>query len=291
MALKKCMGCGIPLGGDAKSCPQCGMAQSEECKCAHCGADLQAGMRFCPECGQAVSEGTTQQTPQAQAPGVPPAAAVQSSSMNVDKPQNAPQNFASPSPQNFAPPQGAGAQPVSAPPMQTPPVQTSPTGGQPMPHPGNTPPFASQGGAFGGGTGAAGAAGALGEWKEKLLSFEGRLNRKPYVLRGLAVCLISSVIVQIIAFILGVIIAEIAESSPDLGMVLLIFLYAVIFVLYLPATVIGASLGIRRCHDNDWSGWLVLLHFVPLVNIVFGLLLLFKQGTPGPNRFGPDPLQ
>lgn len=280
MALKKCMGCGIPLGSDAKSCPQCGMALPEACKCAHCGADLQAGMRFCPECGQAVSEGTIQQ---AQAPGVPPAAAVQSSSVNVDKPQNAPQNF--------APPQGAGAQTVSAPPMQTPPVQTSPTGGQPIPHPVNTPPFGAQGGAFGGGTGAAGAAGALGEWKEKLLSFEGRLNRKPYVLRGLAVCLISSVIVQIIAFILGVIIAEIAESSPDLGMVLLIFLYAVIFVLYLPATVIGASLGIRRCHDNDWSGWLVLLHFVPLVNIIFGLLLLFKQGTPGPNRFGPDPLQ
>lgn len=291
MALKKCMGCGIPLGSDVKSCPQCGMAQSEECKCAHCGADLQAGMRFCPECGQAVSEGTTQQASQAQAPGVPPAAAVQSSSVNVDKPQNAPQNFASPSPQNFAPPQGAGAQPVSAPPMQTSSAQTSPTGGQPMPRPVNTPPFGAQGGAFGGGTGAAGAAGSLGEWKEKLLSFEGRLNRKPYILRGLAVSLISSVIVQIVSFILGFIVAKIAESSPELGMVLFIFLYAVIFVLCLPATVIGISLGIRRCHDNDWSGWLVLLSFVPLVNIVFGLLLLFKPGTPGPNRFGPDPLQ
>ena len=277
MALKKCMGCGIPLGSDAKSCPQCGMAQPEECKCAHCGAAVQAGMRFCPECGQAVSEGTTQQASQAQAPGVPPAAAVQSSSVNVDKPQNAPQNF--------APPQGAGAQPFPASQVQTSPDEAVPAGGQPMSRPTGAP-----GSGFGSGARAAGAAGGLGEWKEKLLSFEGRLNRKPYVLRGLAVCLISSVIVQIVSGVLGLIVAKVAESSPDLGMALLLFLYAVIFVLYLPATVIGISLGIRRCHDNDWSGWLVLLHFVPLVNIVFGLLLLFKPGTPGPNRFGPDPL-
>ena len=303
MALKKCMGCGIPLGSDAKSCPQCGMTQSEECKCAHCGADLQAGMRFCPECGQAVPEGTTQQASQAQAPGVLPAAAAQSSSVNVDKPQNAPQNFASPSPQNFAPPQGAGAQPVSAPPMQTSSAQTSPTGGQPMLRPTNVPPLGAAGGPFGAGAnaaGAGGAAGALGEWKEKLLSFEGRLNRKPYVLRLLAVSVVSvvsSVVVQIVSFIPGMIIAAIGQSFPDLGMVLtffryalMFFRYAIIFVLCLLATVIGISLGIRRCHDNDWSGWLVLLSFVPLVNIVFGLLLLFKPGTPGPNRFGPDPL-
>lgn len=244
-------------------------------------------MRFCPECGQAVSAGAAQQSAQRQAPGVPPAmASAQPPTANAPRPQNAPQNFAPPSPQTFAPPQGAGAQPFPASPVQTSPDEAVPAGGQPMSRPTGAP-----GSAFGSGARAAGAAGGLGEWKEKLLSFEGRLNRKPYVLRGLAVCLISSVIVQIIAFIFGVIIAEIAESSPDLGMVLLIFLYAVIFVLYLPATVIGASLGIRRCHDNDWSGWLVLLHFVPLVNIVFGLLLLFKPGTPGPNRFGPDPLQ
>ena len=240
MALKKCVGCGIPLGSDAKYCPQCGMTQPEECKCAHCGAAVQAGMCFCPECGQAVSEGTTQQASQAQAPGVP-----------------------------------------SAP----------PTGEQPMPRPTNIPPLGMRGDAFGDGASAAGAAGALVGWKEKLLSFEGRLNRKPYVLRLLAVWFVSSIIVQIVSFILGLIIAKIAGSSAELGIVLLIFLYAVIFVLYIPATVISISLEIRRCHDNDWSGWLVLLGFVPLANIVLELLPLFTPGTPGPNRFGPDPLQ
>ena len=283
MALKKCAGCGIPLGSDVTSCPKCGTAQSEAHECARCGAALEAGMRFCPECGQAVSAGAAQQS----APGVPPAmVSAQPPTANAPRPQNAPQNFAPPSPQTFAPPQGAGAQPFPASPVQTSPDEAVPAGGQPMSRPTGAP-----GSGFGSGARAAGAAGGLGEWKEKLLSFEGRLNRKPYVLRGLAVCLISSVIVQIVSGVLGLIVAKVAESSPDLGMALLLFLYAVIFVLYLPATVIGISLGIRRCHDNDWSGWLVLLHFVPLVNIVFGLLLLFKPGTPGPNRFGPDPLQ
>ena len=287
MALKKCAGCGIPLGSDVTSCPKCGTAQSEAHECARCGVALEAGMRFCPECGQAVSAGTAQQSAQRQAPGVPPTmASAQPPTANAPRPQNAPQNFAPPSPQTFAPPQGAGAQPFPASPVQTSPDEAVPAGGQPMSRPTGAP-----GSGFGSGARAAGAAGGLGEWKEKLLSFEGRLNRKPYVLRGLAVCLISSVIVQIVSGVLGLIVAKVAESSPDLGMALLLFLYAVIFVLYLPATVIGISLGIRRCHDNNWSGWLVLLHFVPLANIVFGLLLLFKPGTPGPNRFGPDPLQ
>jgi hypothetical protein len=48
---------------------------------------------------------------------------------------------------------------------------------------------------------------------------------------------------------------------------------------------------VKRLHDLDRSGahyWLLL---VPLYNIYLALLLLFKKGTTGPNRFGPDPLQ
>ena len=42
------------------------------------------------------------------------------------------------------------------------------------------------------------------------------------------------------------------------------------------------SLCIRRMHDTDKSGWFSL---VP----IYGIILLFKSGTAGPNRFGDDP--
>jgi len=38
----------------------------------------------------------------------------------------------------------------------------------------------------------------------------------------------------------------------------------------------------------DWYWWLQL---IPIYGQYLGLVLVFKKGTDGPNRFGPDPLQ
>jgi len=48
----------------------------------------------------------------------------------------------------------------------------------------------------------------------------------------------------------------------------------------------GVFAGIKRLHDFDQSGWLILLGFVPIASLVLGLLLLFKGPSSGPNRFG-----
>jgi uncharacterized membrane protein YhaH (DUF805 family) len=49
------------------------------------------------------------------------------------------------------------------------------------------------------------------------------------------------------------------------------------------------ALAVRRLHDIDRSGWWVLIAFT-----VIGIFVLIywacRKGTPGPNRFGPDPL-
>ena len=42
----------------------------------------------------------------------------------------------------------------------------------------------------------------------------------------------------------------------------------------------------RRLHDLDKSGWLSLLVFVPLANVIMGIILLFKPGSHEVNRFG-----
>lgn len=49
------------------------------------------------------------------------------------------------------------------------------------------------------------------------------------------------------------------------------------------------AVSVRRLHDQDKSGWLLLLLLVPLFGW-FALFVLFcLDGTRGPNRFGPDP--
>ena len=47
------------------------------------------------------------------------------------------------------------------------------------------------------------------------------------------------------------------------------------------------SAWIRRMHDFGWGWPVVLLSFIPIVNLVFLPVLFFKKGTPGPNRYGP----
>lgn len=46
----------------------------------------------------------------------------------------------------------------------------------------------------------------------------------------------------------------------------------------------------RRLHDVDKSGWWQLLWIVPIVGWIIMIIWLVSRGTPGPNRFGPDPL-
>jgi uncharacterized membrane protein YhaH (DUF805 family) len=49
------------------------------------------------------------------------------------------------------------------------------------------------------------------------------------------------------------------------------------------------AFSVRRLHDIDRTGWWRLLVFTGIGDI---LLLIWDctKGTPGPNRFGPDPL-
>jgi uncharacterized membrane protein YhaH (DUF805 family) len=55
---------------------------------------------------------------------------------------------------------------------------------------------------------------------------------------------------------------------------------------------IGALAGAtKRLHDRDRSGWFQFIVFVPLIGAIWLFLeTAFLRGTPGPNRFGPDPL-
>ena len=49
------------------------------------------------------------------------------------------------------------------------------------------------------------------------------------------------------------------------------------------------AVAVRRLHDQDRSGWLLLLGFIPFLGWFALLVLMCLDGTHGPNGYGPDP--
>ncbi|MDB5471235.1 MAG: hypothetical protein JWR84_2795 [Caulobacter sp.] len=65
---------------------------------------------------------------------------------------------------------------------------------------------------------------------------------------------------------------------------ILLAAFASWIVLILPQLAVT----VRRLHDQDQSGWLVLLKWAPLGDLVLFVFMLLK-GTAGTNRHGSDP--
>jgi uncharacterized membrane protein YhaH (DUF805 family) len=103
---------------------------------------------------------------------------------------------------------------------------------------------------------------------ENVTNFEGRASLSAYWWYALALA-----IVDVVLFTFSIAIGSAALS-------LLVDL--VLFVVGLSALSVGA----RRLHDTDKSGWLLLLGLIPLIGGIIVLVLLVLPGTPSQNRFG-----
>jgi uncharacterized membrane protein YhaH (DUF805 family) len=136
-----------------------------------------------------------------------------------------------------------------------------------------------------------------------LFSFQGRLNRKPYWMTVIA----TMVIIIVLLLFALILIREHRFEFAGLTLVLLV-------ILYIPLIWIGLAIGAKRLHDRDKSAWWLLVFyaapgilstagnrmedvgFIILHIISFGISvwafveLGCLRGTPGPNRYGPDPL-
>ena len=60
-------------------------------------------------------------------------------------------------------------------------------------------------------------------------------------------------------------------------------------VFALGSLIPSLAVSIRRLHDQDRSGWLLLLALIPFLGWFALLVLMCLEGTRGPNRFGADP--
>ena len=105
--------------------------------------------------------------------------------------------------------------------------------------------------------------------------FTGRIGRLKFLLFNVVVWLVGG-LAYAFAFAIGLGKAgDTAAVAPAAGLVFLTGLVV--------AFLISLSAWIRRFHDMDQTGWLVLLIFIPLVNLALFFILLLAPGTPGPN--------
>lgn len=66
-------------------------------------------------------------------------------------------------------------------------------------------------------------------------------------------------------------------------------LLGAVFLGFLGLLVPLLAVEVRRLHDQDKSGWLVLINLVPYVGALVIFILMLIEGTPGENQYGPDP--
>jgi uncharacterized membrane protein YhaH (DUF805 family) len=116
---------------------------------------------------------------------------------------------------------------------------------------------------------------------KRYADFNGRSRRKEFWMFTLL-----NVIVTIVLY--GLIIAGMDFETGQPGALSmvgggLLLVYALAFL------VPSIAVYVRRFHDQDKSGWLVLLMFVPVIGGLILLVFMCIEGTRGPNRFGEDP--
>jgi uncharacterized membrane protein YhaH (DUF805 family) len=51
----------------------------------------------------------------------------------------------------------------------------------------------------------------------------------------------------------------------------------------------GFSVYIRRLHDTGRNGWSTFLIIIPIVGVIWLIVLMFLDSTPGENKYGPNP--
>lgn len=103
---------------------------------------------------------------------------------------------------------------------------------------------------------------------EKYADFSGRARRSEYW-----------------NFVLFNILGSVLATGIDLvlGMSLVGLIYSLVVL------VPGIAVTVRRLHDTDRSGWMLLIGLIPIIGFIVLLVWFCTEGTIGRNSYGPDP--
>ena len=117
---------------------------------------------------------------------------------------------------------------------------------------------------------------------KEIFTTKGRMNRLPY----LKYTIFFMVVMFLISFVAGILTFVLTGDMELEG----ILYYVLVFIFNLPCTIGAFMTSIRRLHDLNRSGYFILLGFLPIVNFLLEIYMLFFRGTVGANDYGEDPL-
>lgn len=116
---------------------------------------------------------------------------------------------------------------------------------------------------------------------KRYADFNGRSRRKEYWMFALFTFIVYAVLYALM--FMGM---DYETGQPGaLGMLAM----GLLGLFALGVLVPSIAVAVRRFHDQDKSGWFVLLMFIPFIGGLIVLVFMCLEGTRGPNRFGEDP--
>ncbi|HYD26024.1 MAG TPA: DUF805 domain-containing protein [Croceibacterium sp.] len=129
---------------------------------------------------------------------------------------------------------------------------------------------------------------------KRYAEFSGRSRRQEFWMFALLNLIVYCVLLGIMfAFGAGASMEDAASGNyaamfGGFGLLLAVWALAVL--------IPSIAVSVRRLHDRDMSGWwylgFIVASMIPIVGIIASiayLVVMALPGTPGPNRFGPDP--
>jgi uncharacterized membrane protein YhaH (DUF805 family) len=81
----------------------------------------------------------------------------------------------------------------------------------------------------------------------------------------------------------------ISQLRDQLGYTQNLILYGTVLSIVIAVPTLSCT--VRRLHDRNTVGWWAAIIYMPAINLIWALIVLTREGTKGPNRFGPDPLE
>lgn len=110
---------------------------------------------------------------------------------------------------------------------------------------------------------------------DTLFGFEGRIPRSTYWVWMSVSVVLFYVAVFLLVFLFG-------EDSPVSTIGTL--------ALYVPFLWTSLALQVKRWHDRDYSGWMMLIGLIPIIGGIWSFIELgCLRGTEGDNTYGADP--